>query len=258
VVCTVIQIWRILQDFIHYIGFAVPVNTLVQILPQLRDTGRVKRGFLGIGVQDLSYEAVEAYGLDSTDGALILSVEPGLPADEAGLRPGDIILEVDDLVIQNTRELIDYVSGKGPGTVVSVRVLRGGEDIEMPVTLAERAAEGTEAEEPEEDGEGEIDWLGVRYQDMSGSFKESHGLPEDVEGVWVSRISPRSPLSDEGVSAEGVLIVITEVNGESIDSVEAFEEKVGAAKSGSRLRLYIRRFANGQEVAPLFVFPSVP
>ncbi len=241
------------------IGFAVPVNTLQQVLPALREVGRVRRGFLGVGVNDLDRDAAEAFGLSSTDGAMVTEVQPGQPADKAGLNHGDIILSADGMSIESTRELIDYVSSTAPGTKVELDILRNGKRLTKTVTLAERPSEGREAAEESGEGESGIGWLGIRYQDLTPGLRESHGLPEGLAGVWITSVSPRSPLYDEGVTqTQNVITVITEVNGEKVDSVSAFEGKVTEASPGSRLRIYLRRFVNGQEQQPLFAFPRVP
>jgi serine protease Do len=240
------------------IGFAVPVNTLKQVLPQLREEGRVRRGYLGIGVNEISPEAADAFGLDSTDGALVMNVLPGLPADKAGLRNGDIIVEVDGKPIRSTRELIDYVSGRGPDTAVELEVLRDGKRKTIKVDLAERPIEGEEPPPSEAEGESAIEWLGIRYQDLTPGLRSMHGLPEDLEGVWVTELSPRSPLYEEGLRAGQMINVITEVNGQAVPDVATFEEIAGAAPSGSRLRVYVRRFFRGQERQPVYVFPAVP
>lgn len=241
------------------IGFAVPVDTLKQVLPALRDEGRVRRGYLGVAVGDLDRDAAEAFGLSSTDGAMVTQVISGQPADKAGVNHGDIVLAVDGKPIKNTRELIDYVSSKTPGESVALDVLRNGKRLTKTVKLTERPSESQETAEDGDSGESGIGWLGVRYQDLSQSLRESHGLPEDLEGVWITSVSPRSPLYDEGVTqTQNVITVITEVNGEKVDSVSAFEDAVKEARPGSRLRIYLRRFVNGQEQGPLFAFPRVP
>jgi serine protease Do len=240
------------------IGFAVPVNILQQVLPQLRDTGKVRRGFLGVGVNDLTQRAAEAFGLDSTDGVIVTEVRPGLPAEKAGIEHGDIILKVDDMAVANTRELIEYVSAQGPDATVRMEVLRDGKRVTKKVELTERPSEGGATDEDEGEEESGIEWLGLRYQDLTPGLKSMHGLPEDLQGVWISDISPRSPLYDEGVRSGEIINVITEVNGTEVADAEQFETIVRGMDSGSRMRLYIRRFARGQEIQPLFVFPAIP
>ena len=85
-----------------------------------------------------------------------------------------------------------------------------------------------------------------------------HGIPDDVQGVWVSQVAPDSPLYDEGLGVSGIDFVITEVNGKKTPDSASFEEAVKEAKSGSRLRLYVRRFHQGQELPSTFIFPRVP
>ncbi len=206
------------------IGFAVPVNVLKQVLSQLRDEGRVRRGYLGIGVNEISPEAADAFGLDSTDGALVMNVQPGLPADKAGLRSGDIIVGVDGRKIASTRDLIDYVSSQGPDATVELEVLRDDDRMKLDVKLAERPVDGQETADERTEAEPGIEWLGIRYQDLTPGLRSMHGLPEDLEGVWITELSPRSPLYDEGLRAGQVINVITEVNGQPVDGVDAFEQ----------------------------------
>ena len=241
------------------IGFAVPVNVLRQILPQLRDEGRVRRGYLGIGIEDVDYDSAEAFGLDDTDGVLVTRVEEDTPAQVSDLQVGDIIRRVDGRKVTDTRSLIDYVSAQGPAATISVEVLRRGKSLDKEIELMERPGAGGQAQltpEPEESG---IEWLGLRYQDLTPGAREELGLDDSVEGVWITAVDPTSPFYDEGVRTQvGVAHVITEVNGEVVDGVSSFEEVVKGADSSSRLRVYIRRFQQGTEGPPLFVFPRVP
>lgn len=239
------------------IGFAVPVKILKSVLPSLRDEGRVRRGFLGIQVNDLTQAAAEAYGLPTTDGVVVGSVNEGQPADRAGLRQEDIILKVDDRPVSNTRELIDYVSAAGPDAVVDLDILRDGKMITKTVELAERPVEGQMARAEDSEEDAGIEWLGIRYQELTPGLRETHGLPDDAEGVWITQISPRSPLADEGIQSGSSIDLIHRLNGEDVTNVADFERLIREAQPGSRLRLSIRRFANGQDVSVL-VFPKVP
>src|SRR3984893_3160274 len=131
------------------IGFAIPVNTLKQVLPQLREKGKVVRGFLGINIVNVDSDRAAAFGLRSEDGAFIESVEAGKPAEKAGVRPGDTIVRVDDVPVKDTRDLIGYVSGKSPGSKVRLAVVREGKETTLTATLAEREGEGGESGDPE-------------------------------------------------------------------------------------------------------------
>lgn len=234
------------------IGFAVPSNTLQQILPQLRETGRVSRGYLGIEVGNLDYADAQAFGLESTDGALVQAVVAGEPAAEAGIQHGDIILKVDDVDVGETRDLIDYVSSKPPGARVRVELLRDGDRKTMQVELGERPGAAGAADEPEGDVQGGIDWLGLQYQNLTPGLRGMHGIPEEATGVWVIQVEPDSPLYEEGVQPGDL---IAEVNGQPVSSVADLEEQVEEAPSGSYIRFYVRRFDPRADRAVSFFAP---
>jgi serine protease Do len=238
------------------IGFAVPSDTLKEILPQLREKGRVSRGFLGIRIGNLTYEDAQAWGLETTDGALVSQVDPDTPASRAGVRHGDIILRVDGRPIRQTRDLINYVSARGPGAEVELDILRDGKPVEARVKLGERDAddEAEDARAPERDSGTE--WLGLDYQDLTSALRRAHGIPEDLQGVWINDVSPRSPLVEEDIR-EGD--VIAEVNGRPVEDADDFERIVTGAASGSYLRLYVRRIdPRGGRAAAFFATVRVP
>jgi serine protease Do len=238
------------------IGFAVPVNTLRQILPQLRDKGKVSRGYLGIQIRNLDYQQAQAWGLENTHGALVQSVDEDTPAGRAGVQHGDVILSVDGRKIETTRDLINYVSNKGPESTVTLELWRDGKRIERQVRLGERPGQQQQASNDEPQGEGGIDWLGIQYQDLSSNLRSVHGIPSDVRGVLVTNVAPTSPLYDQFVRRGHIL---TEVNGQKIENVEDFERIVKGAKSGSYLRFYVQQFGRGGEPGqPFFAVVQAP
>jgi serine protease Do len=220
------------------ISFAVPVNTLRGILPQLKDRGKVSRGYLGIQIQNLDYQTSQAFGLPSTDGALVGSVDENTPAGKAGVQHGDIIVQVDGRKVANTRDLINYVSDKGPNASVTLGILRNGQHLDRNVRLGERPTTTAQTEESRPDRESGIDWLGLQYDDLTSEVRQGRNIPGSVKGVIVTTVAPTSPLYDARVRPGDV---ITEVNGQSVASVNDFEKVVKNAKSGSFLRLYVER-----------------
>ncbi|MEM9592738.1 MAG: trypsin-like peptidase domain-containing protein [Acidobacteriota bacterium] len=239
------------------IGFAVPVSTLKTILPQLRDTGVVRRGYLGVNIADLGYEEAEAFGLPSTDGALVTTVVEDGPAAKAGLAYGDIILQVDDEKVASNRDLIDYVSAQTPESKVDLKVFRNGETLDLEVTLGTRPGGETPTEvEIEDEGAG-IEWLGIQYQDLTPPIRQMHQLPDSLRGVWVTMVAPDSPLYDKGVRPGDVLI---DVNGQKVDSVEELEAEVNGTASGQFLRIYLSRVnpQTGEVGASFFAVVRVP
>ncbi|HUP21964.1 MAG TPA: trypsin-like peptidase domain-containing protein [Thermoanaerobaculia bacterium] len=219
------------------IGFAVPVETLRQILPQLQTEGRVRRGYLGVSIANLDYDTVQAFGLADTDGALVQYVEPDTPAGRGGLRHGDVILRVGEHAVRETRDLIDYVASRSPGSSLEIELIRGGKRITTDVQLGERVIAVAEPRSPEEPRTPEKEWLGLRYEDVSSELRQSLELPASVEGVFVARVAPSSPLYEEGLRRGDVIV---EVNGQRVGGAAMLGELLSATTSGEYLRFYVR------------------
>jgi serine protease Do len=224
------------------IGFAVPVDTLKRVLPQLRESGHVTRGYLGVEIENLDWPTAQSFGRENTDGALVRSVVEGEPAARAGLRHGDIVVRVDGQPVEDTRGLIDYVSAQPPGSEVRLTIWREGKVSDKTVELGERPGAAAARAEPGRSEGGGIDWLGVRYQELTPALRDTHGLPESAQGVWITHVEVTSPLSDEGVQ-QGDLVA--EVNGQPVAGIGEFEAAVEAAPAGSFLRFYVQRFDAG-------------
>jgi serine protease Do len=221
------------------IGFAVPVNTLKSILPQLRERGKVVRGYLGINIANLDGDKSAAFKLKSQDGAFVQSVLPGEPADKAGVKPGDTIVRVDNTPVKDIRDLIGYVSARPPGSKVRLDLIRDGKEMTVTATLAERGAEGSDEDEKgrasSEDSRGKI---GVSVQELTPQIRQMAGLDAATQGLFVVHVKEVSPAADAGL-ADGD--VITQVNGRTVTSTEEFGQIVKVAKKGDYLRLYVFR-----------------
>jgi len=220
------------------IGFAIPIDVARRILPQLRERGRVVRGYLGVSINNLNPGEAEAFGLDSSDGALVESVVPGHAAAKAGVRHGDVITSVDGERIENTRELIDTISAMPPDTEVELRVMRNGKPKTLTVILEERddaAASADPAEGPSDEGD-VFERVGVAVTSLDSSVRQSFRIEEDIEGVVVTRVRPLSPAGEEGMTPG---LVITEANGETITSPSDLGAVIEDVDAGGYLRLYV-------------------
>ena len=220
------------------IGFAVPIDVARRILPQLRENGRVVRGYLGVSIANLSRGEAEAFGLADTDGALVQQVVEGRAAEKAGVRHGDVIVSVGGEPIKRTRELIDMVSAMPPGTKVELGVVRNNKKITLNAILEERDSGTSEEEtETEEADEGDVfERVGMTVIELSPAVRQNFRIDEEIEGVVVTRVRPLSPASEEGL-APG--LVITEANGEPITSPAELRAVVKDVATGGYLRLYI-------------------
>ena len=219
------------------IGFAVPINTLKTILPQLRDKGKVVRGFLGINIVNVDADRAAAFDLKAQEGAFVESVETGKPAEKAGVRPGDTIVKVDSVPVKDTRDLIGYVSSKTPGSKVQLGLVRDGRDTTVTATLAERKDEP--ADEGEADNLASDDTpgkIGMTVQELTPQLRQMQRVKTGVEGLLVVRVKEVSPAADAAIQ-EGD--VITSVNGEKVTTTDEFGKIVGKARKGDYLKLYV-------------------
>jgi len=231
------------------IGFAVPINIARGILPQLEKRGKVTRGLLGVSVRSVDQDIRQAFHLPSLDGAFVESAEPDQPAARAGIKPGDTIVKVDDTPVHGTRDLINYVSSKAPGTSVRLTWLREGRTMSANVSLAERRMTAA-AEERQSSLRGGSERegatagkLGLEVADLTPDIRRQLRIGPDVAGVVVEDVREVSPAGDQGLAAGDV---ITEVNGKPVRTPAAFQEEVSRVKKGDYLRLYVRRFVPQQ------------
>ena len=238
------------------IGFSVPVDTLRQILPQLRDEGRVRRGYLGVRIENLDPRQQRYYQLDESGGALVIEVMPGTPAAAADLEAGDVILEVDGRPVVQTRDLIDYVSAQRPGSTVALDLIRDGDRIQRDVKLRERGDDSQEeAGEDAEAEEGNMTWLGLEFGDLSRELRRERSIPRRVEGVVVVDVSVRSPLYEENVRAGDV---ISEVNGQPVSTLSELDSALDSLDTGEVVRFRVWRIGSNGQASPYFAFAEAP
>ncbi|HYO76603.1 MAG TPA: Do family serine endopeptidase [Thermoanaerobaculia bacterium] len=226
------------------IGFATPVNTAKTLLPQLK-TGKVTRSYLGMSITEVTDETREAFDLPEARGALVQAVEPGKPADRAGIRHGDVIIEIDGQQIRNNRELIDYISYRPVGSEVKITLLRGGQRQTVTARTAQRPAEGEGEDEAEEAAAEPVrDKLGLTVQNLTAALRETHNIPADIRGVVVTDVKNVSPAGEANIS-EGD--VISEIQGQRINTVEEFRAAVQRLRSGQRVRVYVTTPVRGDD-----------
>jgi serine protease Do len=219
------------------IGFAVPVNIAKHILPQLRETGKVSRGWLGVVIQPMTEDMAEILGLDEETGALVSKVEPGSPAANGGIRKGDVIVEFDGRPVEEMEELPRMVARSRVGQDVDVVVLRDGKRNQLEVNLGELDT-GVEVAQAEEGTEKSR--YGIRVQDLTPEISNQLGLEEGTQGVLIVSVEPGGP-ADEATPSLRSRDVILEVNQKSVANVKDFEAALSKADPGKGALFLVRR-----------------
>ncbi len=221
------------------IGFAVPINQASAILPQLRDSGRVSRGYIGVMLRDVDPDLQRALGLPSAEGALVQDVTPGSPGARAGLRTYDVITAVDGRSIDGDDTLIQMIAARSPGSATTVQVLRDGRALNVTLKLAERPqrdrGEGGAVGQPQPPSRrGPL--LGLSVRDVDARSVVRYRLPAGTRGVVVSRVEPMSPAFDADIERGHVLF---EINRQPVQDIDNYRRLTGTASPGDVLSMYL-------------------
>jgi serine protease Do len=215
------------------IGFAIPIDMAQGIIAQLKDHGSVTRGWLGVGIQDLTSELAEYYGLEEKNGVLVSQVFKGDPAEKAGVKPNDIIVAVDGKPVNTSRELSATIAGLEVGKRTAITVFRNGQEKTLYAELAKRKdADLVASQELEDNGD-----LGMQVTELTPEAARRFGHTEDENGVLVVGVQPGSKADQAGIQ-QGDLV--KEVNRKPIDSVGKLKSEL-KNKAGEPVRLLVKR-----------------
>jgi serine protease Do len=193
------------------IGFAIPSNLAKPIIAELKEQGHIDRGWLGVAIQDVTPTLAEGLGIDEGKGALIASVQDGSPADEAGLKSGDVVLGFGDHTISSPKDLSRVVAETPSGTAVPVKIWRDRAEKTLSITVAQMKEEVASAEGPGDGGNDgpaasdTVAQLGATLAPVTDQAKEHFGLSDDAEGVVVADLDQDSALAEQGVRPGDVI-----------------------------------------------------
>lgn len=223
------------------VGFAIPVNQARTALERIATDGRIARGYLGILPQDLDRGLARLFDVPDQNGALVGDVMPNTPAEKAGLKYGDVIVEVNGKKINDGRHLQLTISQLAPGVKVTVKALRDGKEKTFTVTLAELPEEGVSKDNlgPRNRGELDTDALeGVEVTDLDNRTRREMGIPRNVQGVLVTKVDPDSNAAAARLR-EGD--IITEINRQPVQNAD---EAVRLTRKAEGDEIYLRVWRN--------------
>ncbi len=224
------------------VGFAIPINMVRRVQESILTEGRVVRGWLGVYIGELTESLRQAFGADVKGGALVQDVMKDSPAERAGVKEGDIIVEIDGRPVQDGNELRMRIADTHPGTRVALTVLRDNERRTIEVTLEELEAEpvaaATSANPTRE--------LGFEVDNLTGEVRNELALAPGVEGVVVTNVTNGSPAADEGLRPGDVILQVAR---RPVANAAAFRAAVQDLKPGDVLLLTVMTEASRRFVA---------
>ena len=226
------------------IGFAVPAATAKLVVDDLIAHGRVMRGWLGVHIQPVTEDIAASLGLEGAEGAIIARVQPESPAEVAGLETGDVIIAVDRVPVEDTRDLTRMIAAIDAGTSATLTVWRDGEPIEITAAIANTAppAEAS-AEMTGTDEAGRLDNFGLRLENVdreAGDGAEANG----AGAVVVAQVAPGSAAHRKGLRPGDVIVT---VGNEPVGSVADVNERIEAAQGDGREAVLLLMSRDGSE-----------
>lgn len=227
------------------IGFAIPINMAMDVYRQLVDEGKVTRGFIGVLIQDMNKDLADSFGMDSTKGALVSEIQKDSPAEKSGLKSGDVVIAIDGKEVENSGDLRNRVALKKPGTDLTFKVIRDGDEKEFKITIGARdkilSQLGTAGGETTKE-------LGLSVKNLSADEAKRMGY-EGEFGVVVTEVTPNGQAAMLGLTP-GNLIV--EINRQKIKNVKDYNKAISEAlekksilmkvKSGQGTRFLVLKF----------------
>jgi len=211
------------------VGFAIPINLARSIMDRLVTDGKVARGYLGVTIQPVTPDLAKAFDLPDENGALVGGVQTNTPAAKAGLKAGDVIIELNGKKVADSRNFRLMVAQTAPRTKVTMKLLRDGKEKTLTATLgtlpSELGGSGDEKSEPAEQSKSDaLD--GVEVADLDSRTRRQSNITADVQGALVTRVEQGSPAEAAGLKPGDVIIEIEKKPVANADEAVEFSEKV--------------------------------
>ncbi len=216
------------------IGFAIPSDLATGVIDQLTNKKSVSRGWMGVAIQNVTKELAEYYKIKEEKGVYVAKVYEGDPADKAGIRPGDVIVMVNDKIIESSRDLSLTIAGSSVGEKVNVKLIREGKEKIIKVKLGKMPENGPE-ESVTDQG---YDVFGFRLKEMTPEIAGKLGFPENIKGLMVIDVEPDSAAS-KTIVRHGDLLM--EMNHNKISTISEYRKYLNTLDSGEIVQLLFRR-----------------
>jgi len=221
------------------IGFAIPSDLAKKVVTQLKEKGRVVRGYLGIRGTDITEAMKKQFKLSVDKGVIISQVEAGSPADKAGLKKYDVIVAINGQPVENWRDLRFKVADLQPGNVVNIKIIRDGKEMTVKATVDE-----LQVETPSPTGEKIDKDVGLSLTPLTPNLARRYGL-STTEGLLITNVKEYSAAARAGLQPGDIIL---EVNRNKVTSVREFQNILKKTESGEEIIMLVRREADGEKM----------
>ena len=241
------------------IGFAIPAEIAAPIVQKLRDGVEIERGYLGVSIQPVDDDLADSLGIPQNRGEFIQGVQPGEAAEQAGIRPGDIVTKIDGQEVTPDQTLSFLVANIAPGTTIPVELVRDGETRRVTLTVGKRPSEeelrqqqqfnpDIEDEDPMEPGENAVieERLGLQVLPLTAQIARQLGAGADTEGLVVARVDPNSDAARKRLQRGDIILT---ANYRQVRSLDDLESIIRTAESEDREAVLLRVQRRGQPAA---------
>ncbi len=221
------------------IGFAIPSDLAKKVVAQLKEKGRVVRGRLGIRGTDITEAMKKRFNLNTTRGVIISQVEPDSPADKAGLKKYDVIVEINGQPVENWKDLRFKVADFQPGNVVTLKIIRDGKEMTVKARLDE-----LQPEEPAQKPETMDKDVGLSLTSLTPALARRYGLTT-TEGLLITGVRQYSQAARAGLQTGDIIL---EVNRLKVSTVKEFQDILKKTEPGEEVILLVRRESEGEKI----------
>ncbi len=241
------------------IGFSIPSNMAKNVVAQLRDFGKARRGWLGVRIQQVSPDLAESVGLKDVSGAMVAGVNDDGPADKAKLKSGDIILKFNDQAVKEMRNLPLIVAQTEIGKEVPVTIWRDGKEVSLKVRVGElpedqKVAVATPDKKPQPGKATELAGLGVKLSELTDDLRTKFQIGADQKGVVITEVEAGTPAAERGLKAGDVIV---EVAQEEVKTPTEVSDRIEKARKANRKSvLMLVQSGDSPRFIPLPVTPS--
>lgn len=213
------------------IGFSIPSNMAKSVMEQILKDGKVRRGQLGVTIQNITEELAKNLDLKDTRGVIVNSVKGGSAGDKAGIKRGDVITAINGEKIEDSNTLRNKVAGTAPGSEITVTIIRNGEEQQLKANLDEFDVAGARKDNsPENNNQGnsaQSGKFGLNLQPLTPDFAQRLGLPADTKGLVITDVDPNGTAAEEGLAKGDVILEINRQPVETIENAQSAFNKAG-------------------------------